>query len=135
MVTKEYYTYNEILAKARTCKKSVEENQKLGVNEKWSYYFAKSILNPKKNIKKIGSFAKAPKPAGDYISNQIYKEDYIDVCKRLVKFVEKNKRLPNYVYWKGKKIRTRDYAYNLSKIVVYYADHKELPNYNKLKFG
>ena len=31
MVTKEYYTYNEILAKARTCKKSVEENQKLDV--------------------------------------------------------------------------------------------------------
>ena len=25
----------------------------------------------KKDIEKIGSFAKAPKPAGDYISNQI----------------------------------------------------------------
>ena len=105
----EMYSYKTILARARTMKKSVESEQKVGVNVKWSYYFAQSILNPKKDIEKIGSFAKAPKPAGDYISNQIYKEDYIDVCKRLVKFVEKNKMLPNYVSWKGKKIRTREY--------------------------
>ena len=128
----ESYSYKTILARARTMKKSVESEQKVGVNVKWSYYFAQSILNPKKDIEKIGSFAKAPKPAGDYISNQIYKNDYLDVCKKLVKFVENHKRLPNYVSWNGKKIRTRDYAYNLAKILVYFADHKELPNYNNI---
>lgn len=134
MVTKEYYTYNEILAKARTCKNSVEENQKLGVNEKWGYYFAQSILHPKKDIKRIGSFGKAPKPKGDHISRQIYKEDYIKVCERLVEFVEnpKHKRMPNYITWKSKKIRTRTYVYNLSKILVWYAEYKELPAYNTI---
>ena len=46
----ESYSYKTILARARTMKKSVESEQKVGVNVKWSYYFAQSILNPKKDI-------------------------------------------------------------------------------------
>ena len=42
------YTYKQIVGKAKTCKESVEKNQKLGVNSKWGYYFAMAILNPKK---------------------------------------------------------------------------------------
>ena len=126
------HTFAEIVKSARLCKKSVENNQKLKVNSKWSYYYAKAILNPNKDIKKI-SFEPAPKPHGDYISNQISKKDYLDCCKRIVAFIEKNKKMPNYVTWKSKKIRTRDYVYNLAKILVWYADHKNtLPAMNNI---
>ena len=126
------YTFAEIVKSARLCKKSVENNQKLKVSVKWGYYYAKAILNPNKNIKTI-PLDVAPKPHGDYISNQISKKDYLDCCKRIVAFIEKNKKMPNYVTWKSKKIRTRDYVYNLAKILVWYADHKNtLPAMNNI---
>lgn len=132
-MAKKYYTYTEIVAKAREFKKGVEKEKKVVISPKWSYYFAQSILHPKQNITRIGTFDKAPKPMGNTFNKvKIYKADYIDAAKRLIKYVDKNKKLPNYITWKGKKIRVRDYAYNFSKIVVYYADHKAYPNYNTI---
>lgn len=132
MATK-YYTYKEIVAKARELKKGVEKEKKLTVSPKWSYYFSQSILHPKKNITRIGSFDKAPKPRGNAFNKvEIYKEDYTKCAKQLITFVEKNKRLRNYLDWNNKKIRVRDYAYNLAKILVYYDTHKALPNYNTI---
>ena len=128
------HTFSEIVKSARLCKKSVEQNKKLKVNVKWGYYYAKAILNPKKDIKRI-SFDVAPKPHGDSISNKISKTDYLDCCKRIVAFVEKNKKMPNFVTWKSKnkKIRERTYIYNLAKILVYYVDHQStLPAYNTI---
>jgi hypothetical protein len=128
------HTYAEIVKAARTCKNNVEKNKKLGINSKWSYYFAQAILNPKKNITRI-SFTKAPNPRGDTIVNQkITKADYMDCCKRIIAFTKKNKNLPNFCTWKSKnkKIRVRTYTYNLAKILVYYADHNTLPAYNTI---
>ena len=128
------HKYETILKKARECKKNVETNQKLGINSKWGYFFAKAILNLNKTIKSF-DFNQAPKPHGDHISNQISKKDYLDCCKRIVAFVEKNKKMPNFVTWKSKnkKIRTRTYIYNLAKILVWYADHKNtLPAQNNI---
>ena len=121
MATK-YYTYKEIVAKARELKKGVEKEKKLTVSPKWTYYFAQAILHPKQNITRIGTFDKV----------KIYKADYIKCAKQLIKFVETKKRLRNYLDWNNKKIRVRDYAYNLAKILVYYDDHKVLPNYNTI---
>lgn len=132
MATK-YRTYTEIVAKARELKKGVEKEKKLKVSPKWSYYFAQSILHPKQNITRIGTFDKAPKPHGHTFNKvKIYKADYTKCAKQLIQFVEKNKRLRNYLDWNNKKIRVRDYAYNLAKILVYYDDHKVLPNYNTI---
>ena len=128
--------YKKIIEKAKTLKKGVENEYKLTVTPRWSYYFAKFILNPNKNVPKNSSMSttkgNAPKPVGDAISNQIYKKDYIKCAEQLVKFVEKNKRLRNYLDWNGKKIRVRDYAYNFAKIVVWYSNYKALPNYNNI---
>ena len=130
MVT--YNKFADIVKSARLCKKSVENNQKLQVNPKWGYYYAKAILNPNKDIKRI-SFDDAPKPHGDYISNQISKSAYLKCAKQLVAFVEKNKLMRNYLDWNNKKIRTRDYVYNLAKILVWYVDHKNtLPAMNNI---
>lgn len=128
------HKYETILKKARECKKNVEKNQKLGINSKWGYFFAKAILTPHKTIKSF-DFKEAPNPNGHHISNQISKKDYLDCCKRIVAFVEKHKKMPNFVIWKSKnlKIRERTYIYNLAKILVWYADHKNtLPAMNNI---
>ena len=125
------YTYQEILSKAKTCKASVEEKQKLGVNQKWGYYFAMAILNPKKTITKV-KFSEAPKPTGDHISNQISKSDYLALCKRLIKVVQTHERMANAMTWKGKHFRCRDYVYNFAKILVWYDSHNTLPAVNNI---
>ncbi|MEE1227208.1 MAG: hypothetical protein UHM08_08925 [Bacteroidales bacterium] len=132
MATK-YYTYNQILSKARELKKGVETEKKLTISPKWSYYFAQSIINPKKNITRIEAFDKAPKPHGNVFNKvKIYKADYIKCAKQLINFVNKNKMLRNYLNFGKYQIRTRDYAYNLAKILVWYADHNVLPAYNTI---
>ena len=130
-------SYQTIIKKAKDLKKGVEKNKKLEVVPRWSYYFAKYILTPNKSIKKNPNMhttkGNAIKPRGDVIKAKIYKADYIDCCKRLVAYVEKYNRLPSFIKWKGKRIRVRTYAYNLAKIVVYYANHNNTyPAYNTI---
>lgn len=127
------YKYATIVSNAAKCKTNVEKHYKLGVTSKWSYYFAKSILYPGDDIKKI-QFKTASKPTGTAISRQIPKNDYRDIAKRLIKYVETNKKLPNYITYKNYKIRTRLYTYLLAKIVVYQYDHKLQPNYVNVNY-
>ncbi len=122
------YKYDTIVLNAKKCKISVDKNYKLGVTSLWSYYFAKSILNPKKDINKL-SFKTASKPSGTIISRQISKSNYTDMAKRLVKYVETHKQLPNYITYGQYRIRTRLYTYMFAKILVYYNTHKQMPNY------
>lgn len=122
------YSYATILKNAKTCKTSVEKKYTIGVSSKWAYYFAKSIVAPKKDIKKF-TFNTASNPTGTNISRQIVKADYIDIAKRLIKYVETKRALPNYITYKSFKIRTRVYVYMFAKIVVYYGEHNQLPNY------
>lgn len=120
------YTYKHILEKAKNTKKSVETKYELGEGTRWSYYYAKAIITPKKDIKTI-NFNVAPKPSGSYISNQIKKNDYLNVAKYLIRFVEKNKRLPNFIKWKNYKISVNDYTYMLARVLVWYDANKKLP--------
>ena len=122
------YKYDTIVSNAKKCKTSVDKNYKLGVTSLWSYYFAKAILYPNKDIKKL-SFKQASKPSGTIISRQISKSNYTDMAKRLVKYVETHKQLPNYINHGKFKIRTRLYTYMFAKILVYYNTHKQMPNY------
>ena len=113
------YTYKQILEKAKICQKNVKKEYKLGISSKWSYYFQKAILNPKKDITKI-TIENPSKPTGTHISRQIPKADYIDICKRYTAFVEKNHKLPNYVTYKSFKIRPRLITEVASRILIYY---------------
>jgi len=122
------HSYTDIVKKAKEVKKNVEKEYKTGVANQWGYYFAKAVVKPKTAITKI-TITNASKPQGDYISNQITKKDYLDVANRLIKYVEKNKQMPNYVTWGKKKIRVRDYIYMLARVLVYYYDKKEYPKY------
>lgn len=118
--------YKSIVNKARSIKKSVETKYELGESTIWGYYIAKAILKPSKDVEKI-SVGSAPNPQGDYVSDQIYYSDYTTLCQYVISFVEKNKRLPNFITWKDKKIRPSVLIDMLARILVYREDKKSYP--------
>ena len=125
--------YSEILKKAKACQTNVKKEQKLGMSDRWSYYFAKALISPRKDIKAI-SLTEAPKPKGTSISNQIDKSGYLGVCKRYVAYIEdednKKNTLPNYVTYKSYKITPKLLTEILSRILVWYDNHSNtLPEY------
>ena len=89
-------------------------------------------MGPEKKIPPL-TFESPSNPTGDYISNQIYKKDYFDMAKRLIAYVEKNKKLPNYISVtlsnKTYKVRVRDYLYMFARILVYYDKNGKFPKY------
>ena len=122
------YTYNKILSKAKECTTNVQSDYKIGINSKWGYYFAKAIINPKKDIKKF-TFDKASNPNGTSISRQIPKNDITDMAKRLIKYVETKRALPNFITYKNKyKIKTKLYVLMFAKTLVSYSKNGKLPN-------
>ncbi|WP_296895142.1 hypothetical protein [uncultured Methanobrevibacter sp.] len=123
------YSYNTILAKARSIKKNVSKKQNLGEGSKWGYYIAKAIMTPKTPIKRI-SFDGAPNPQGDSLKIEINKNDYMSLVNYLIRFVENKeyKRLPNFLKYNGKKIRVRDYVWLFSKLLVYKHDFGKYPS-------
>ena len=128
----DYYTYNEIVTRAKNIKKSVEKEYKLGENPQWGYFISKAIVTPKKNITKFKINA-APESSGDKLDTQIIYKDYIDMAKRFIKYVETNKTLPNYITSNGKKVKVNDYVYMFARILVYYAENSAYPAYAVVK--
>lgn len=122
------YTYAKILSKAKACQTNVKKEYKTGITSKWSYYFAKEIISPKKDVTEV-TFKEAPNPTGTSISRQIKKAEYIDICKRLIKYVETKKAMPNYVTFGSYKIKPVLLTEILSRILVYYANHNAMPAY------
>ena len=122
-------TYNQTVTVAKEITTNVKNDYKLGKSTKWSYYLAKAILNPKKNIPKIG-VNDAPNPQGTSISRTVSKADYLDIVKRYVKFVESDNkhRLPNYVSYGKHKIRPHLATLVFAKILVSYNKNGKLPN-------
>ena len=68
---------------------------------------------------------------GDTIAENIYKEDYLDQARRVHQYVLQYNKMPNYVSTlKSKKRVNIDlYSYCIAKILVYYKEHGQLPNY------
>lgn len=123
------YTYKQILSKATSIKNNVAKNYKLGEGAGWSYYIAKAILTPKKAITRRAKIGSAPKPFGTKFEAKIPKNDYLQLCKNLIAFVDKYDRLPNRLTWGDKNIRVRQYVWLFSKILVYYNEKAKLPTY------
>ena len=126
------YSYNTILNKAKNIKQNVEKEYKLGEGSNWSYYFCKALLKPKTDITKL-NISSAPSPTGDYISNQIYKSTFMDMGARLIKYVEANGQLPNYITAKADtktyKIGVKEYTYMFARVLIYYHTNGKLPTY------
>lgn len=117
-----------IVKTARAVQDNVKENRKTGVHNRWCHYFASLILKPKKEVKEI-TIKDAGNPKGTYISNQIPKDDYLDICTRLTEYTKKNNQLPNYVKYGKYHLDPHLLVEILSRIVIYYADNNKLPKY------
>lgn len=122
------YTYNEIVEKAKNIKTNVEKDYKLGESSAWTYYICKEIIQRTKTVAKIG-VGGATQSQGNDLSRQITQEHYLDMAKRLVKFVENNHKLPNYITYNKYKVRVSDYTYMFARILAYYDNKKKLPAY------
>ena len=120
------YGYSTILSKAKTVKQKAEkEYKKTGALD--SYYIAKSVLNPKKDIKKI-SFKNAPKSTGNDFGRQIKKSEYTDMAKRFVKFVESKGQLPNNIRIGDKLMRVSDYTLMFANVLISYDKNGKMPD-------
>ena len=120
-------SFNTILVKAKNIKKSVEKEYKLGESSIWGYYIAKAILSPKRIAFDKVNVSSAPNPRGDYVSRQMYYSDFMKSANYVATFVEKNKRMPNFIEWKDKKLKPSVYIDMFARILVYYAEHNHYP--------
>ena len=122
------YSYETIVDKANKIKTNVEKDYKIGESTGWTYYICKEVIQRTKTVPKI-SFSGAGQSQGNDLSRQITQEHYLDMAKRLVKFVENNHKLPNYVSYGKYKVRVSDYTYMFARILAYYDNKKKLPAY------
>ena len=121
------HTYKELINKAQTCHNNVKKNYKLGINYKWSYYFAKAILKPKTDIPK-STFKDCKNPTGTHISRQISKTNYLKLAKNYITYIEKHKQFPNYATYGEYHIRPRVLTIFFADILLSYNKNGELPS-------
>ena len=125
------HTYKEISKVAETCYNNTKKEYRNGINSKWSYYIAKAILTHT-DVKKIGVHD-APNPYKDgHISRTIKKNDYIQLIKDYVQFVETKGRLPNFVLINGIKVRLKLWTAFVSYILYKYNKNDKLPSYQNI---
>ena len=130
--------FKTIVKIANEIKKHVEKNYVLpgsvtvdGV--KYSYtqaghIIAKAVQSPGKDVELI-NVAKAPKKSGETVELKLTKAEYKEAAKILTDFIKSKKRLPNYLKFKGKKIKQRVFIYSFAKIIVWYNKNENtLPN-------
>ena len=127
MIVVSVHKYNKILTRAKQCKKSVEQTGRLGVNVGWSYYFAKIIVDGKKDINKK-KFSLGKTTSKNKYHQRIKKDDYLKLAKRLIKVVESEKRLPNAMTFNKKHLGQDDYTFLFARLVVYLSKKNSLPS-------
>lgn len=100
---------------------------KLGYNQnQMAYRLAYAITSDLKDSKNF-HIDNATKPLGNKWNSKVKKEDYVNIAKKYVSFIEKNKRTPNYATMHGKKIAITLLIFEFARIVIYYNNKKKLP--------
>ena len=123
------YQYGEILAKAQQCQDNVKRTGSVGIPSWWGYYIAKAILSPANNFT-VKTISNAPHPSGTSIHTKIYKVDYMDMCRRLVRWVDNNSNvMPNFIYYKNYRVSPDLFLEIASRILIFYHDYRIMPNY------
>ena len=128
------YKYKDIVKTAKTIQKNVKNDYELGVTPKWCYYICKAITEIKTKEFEGIKFADAKKVKGDHISRQIFKSSYIDMAERIIRYTEREERLPatvGFTTLKGQTYRVQiDLATEMfSRILIYYDTNKAYPKY------
>lgn len=102
------------------------ENRKYNKNY-CLYILAKSVVKMGRDVDFV-SFASAPTPYTGSFEKNLTKSEYTDIANRVAKYIDKNKRVPNFVSYKDEKISMDLCLFAFAKIVVWYHEHKAMPN-------
>lgn len=124
---------------AQDVKKTYESDKKIpsksnGIKAAdFAYLLAKAVYKPNKDI--IPKSVKmAQNPSGTKFSQNIMKEDYTDMAKRVVSYINKYGYLPNYVTYGSYKVEVDKYIDAFARIVnFYYSQGKIMPKYVKMR--
>ena len=138
------YKKTSILTEAKQIKTFIENNKTIpkactldtGVRlspYSLTYLMSELISNPKRTDYQLRAVVKYNTTQHkDTINNEkVYLTDYQAMIKNFIQYCEEHKRVPAYITTiKSKtKVSFELFMYCLSKIVVYYANNKTLPNY------
>lgn len=137
------YNFEDILDGAKRVKNYIIKNKKLpktvGVSSseeamvKFTYAMGIAILNIYENkISKKIQMINLEAPSTPYKCEiKVYKNDYIDAIKRVVKYCKEHGTAPAYVLSSDIKIGYIEYSFGFSKILDFYrTNNKQLPAYN-----
>lgn len=134
-------TISQLDKSAESVKKFIDTNRRLPnyvtISNKqvsmpqFLYLLSSSVSNL--NSKKTSSVSvktvnNPTTPSQTVKSGTLTKTNYVKYAGNLKKFVNTNKRLPNYSTTSLGKMRYESLIYAYSKIVVFYGDNKRLPN-------
>lgn len=125
------------IEKNKTFPTSVKVNEKKYTYGQVAYILAYAINNLGKSAE-VFTVKNASGATGDTINENIAKDDYKDIAKRVASYIKTNKQCPNYATTKKskKKLRPRVFIYMFARIIVWYYNNKKiLPNYANANSG
>lgn len=125
------------IEKNKTFPASAKVNGKKYTYGQVAYILAYAVNNLGKSAE-VFTVKNASGATGDTINENIAKDDYKDIAKRVASYIKTNKQCPNYATTKKskKKLRPRVFIYMFARIIVwYYNNKKTLPNYANANSG
>jgi len=125
--------WKDIVSNAKTIKDYVEKNQKektiKGLNKgETLYVLSRAVKNPGKDVVIDGQLVSCKDCTGTGIYENLDKDDYLTVASKALTWFKTNVKAPNYISWGKEKISVRLANYAFSKIIVFYDNHKAMPN-------
>ena len=128
--TTQYISSDDVKTMSSKIKAYVEKNKKIpskikiGSKEytygQMAFILAYAVIKPNTKCPVI-TVKNAVKPVGDKVNEKLLRDDYLDVAKRLYKYIKTNERCPNYATTKKskKRLHPKIFVYALAKLVNY----------------
>lgn len=121
--------WKEIVSNAKTIKEYVEKNQKgkniNGLNAgETLYVLSRAVKNPGKDVTIPGQLVTCKDCTGIGIYHNFTKTEYLKVTDKILNWFKTNVKAPNYISWGSEKISVRLAIFAFSKIIVWYANHR-----------
>ena len=118
---KQFFDKNKKLPKYATI------NNSQFTPSQYSYLFTKLVSKMSlPTVSKI-AISEPKKDNGDTVNFTLSQQEYISLAKKIVLFMEQNKRCPNYATYKNKHISFSLYTYCFIKILSFYKEKGRLP--------
>ena len=118
LIINEAYEVKRFFDKNKKLPKYATINNTQLTPSQYSYVFAKLVSKMSLPTVNKMPITNPKDDSGDVVDFTLSQYEYVDVAKRVVQFMETNKRCPNYATYKNKKIRWSLYTYCFIKMFV-----------------